>query len=266
MNLSDTQVAEFHEQGYLFLPDVFSGDEIAALTAELDGIFSQDRPENVREKDGKTVRTTFAAHTFNDAFGRLGRHPRLVTPVVQLLGGPVYIHQFKINAKAAFDGDVWQWHQDYGTWARDDLMPEPRAMNIALFLDEVSEFNGPLMFIPGSHKRGKLDAGHDLETTSYPLWTLDNETVTRLVDEGGMVAPKGKAGSVLLFHCNLVHCSPANISPWDRTIVYLSLCHVDNHIRRFKRPEWIAHRDFTAIDVLPDDCLTALARERLTPA
>ena len=81
-----------------------------------------------------------------------------------------------------------------------------------------------------------------------------------------MVAPKGKAGSVLLFHCNLVHCSPANISPWDRTIVYLSLCHVDNHIRRFKRPEWIAHRDFTAIEALPEDCLLALTRERLTPA
>jgi ectoine hydroxylase len=185
---------------------------------------------------------------------------------MQLLDGPVYMHQYKINAKAAFDGEVWQWHQDYGTWARDDLMPEPRAMNIAVFLDDVSEFNGPLMFIPGSHKGGKLDAGHDLKTTSYPLWTLDNDTVARLVDEGGMVAPKGKAGSVLMFHCNLVHCSPANISPWDRTIVYLSLCHVDNHIRRFKRPEWIAHRDFTAIEALPDDCLLTSADDRLTPA
>jgi ectoine hydroxylase len=266
MSLSDKQITEFHEQGYLFLPDTFSAEEIAVLTSQLDGIFSQDRPENVREKDGRTVRTTFAAHTFNEAFHCLGRHPRLINPVMQLLGGPVYMHQFKINAKAAFDGDVWQWHQDYGTWARDDLMPEPRAMNIALFLDEVSEFNGPLMFIPRSHKRGKLDAGHDLDTTSYPLWTLDNQTVAHLVDEGGMISPKGKPGSVLLFHCNLVHCSPGNISPWDRTIVYLSLCHVDNHIRQFKRPEWIAHRDFAAIEALPDDCLLTFGHEHVTPA
>jgi len=266
MKLSQSQVDAFHQLGYVFLPEAFSADEIAVLHGELDDIFSQDRPENVREKTGKAVRTTFAAHTFNEAFACLGRHPNLIEPVMQLLGGPVYMHQFKINAKAAFDGDVWQWHQDYGTWARDDLMPEPRAMNIAVFLDDVSEFNGPLMFIPESHKAGKLEAGHDLETTSYPLWTLDNETVTRLVDAGGMVAPKGRAGSVLLFHCNLVHCSPGNISPWDRTIVYLSLCHVDNHIRRFKRPEWIAHRDFTAIETLPDDCLLALAREREAPA
>jgi ectoine hydroxylase len=140
-------------------------------------------------------------------------------------------------------------------------MPEPRAMNIALFLEEVTEFNGPLMLVPKSHKRGVLEAGHDLETTSYPLWTLDNATVRRLVDEGGMVAPKGPAGSVLMFHCNLVHASPGNISPFGRTIVYLSLCHVDNHIRRFKRPEWIAHRDFTPIEPLPDDCLRELATE-----
>jgi len=38
--------------------------------------------------------------------------------------------------------------------------------------------------------------------------------------------------------------------------VYLSLCAVSNHIRRFKRPEYIAHRDFTPITCLPDDCLT----------
>jgi ectoine hydroxylase len=37
--------------------------------------------------------------------------------------------------------------------------------------------------------------------------------------------------------------------------VYLSLCAVSNHIRRLKRPEYIAHRDFTPIACLPDDCL-----------
>jgi hypothetical protein len=127
---------------------------------------------------------------------------------MQILGGPVYMHQFKINAKAAFNGDVWQWHQDYGTWARDDLMPEARAMNVALFLEDVTEFNGALMFIPRSHKAGTLEAGHDLQTTSYPLWTIDNATITRLVAEGGLVAPKGPAGSMILFHGNLVHGSP----------------------------------------------------------
>jgi ectoine hydroxylase len=262
MRLSEQQLRDFEELGYVFIPGVFSAAEIDVLTDELPGIFALDRPEVWREKDGRAVRTAFAAHHYNEAFRRLGAHPRMIEPVMQLLDGPVYIHQFKINAKEAFDGDVWQWHQDYGTWARDDLMPEPRAMNIAVFLDEVTEFNGPLMFIPKSHKAGKLEAGHDLATTSYPLWTLDRATVTRLAEEGGMVAPRGPAGSLLIFHCNLVHCSPPNISPWRRAITYVSACHVDNHIRQFKRPEWIAHRDFTPVDCLADDCLIELAREK----
>jgi ectoine hydroxylase len=255
MQLSQHQVEHFHDRGFLFLPDLFAPAEVAVLQHEVPAILAQERPEVVREKDGRTARTAFAAQQYSAPFGRLARHPRLVEPAMQLLGGPVYIHQFKINAKAAFDGDVWQWHQDYGTWARDDLMPEPRAMNLALFLDDVTEFNGPLLFIPGSHRAGKLPAGHDTTTTSYPLWTLDRDTVTRLVREGGLVAPKGRAGSVLLFHCNLVHGSPSNMSPWNRTIVYISACHTDNHIRQFKRPEFIAHRDFTPIVCLPDDCL-----------
>jgi ectoine hydroxylase len=128
-------------------------------------------------------------------------------------------------------------------------------MNIALFLDEVNEFNGPLMFIPGSHKGGVINAGHDTKTTSYPLWTIDHATIERLAARGGIVSPKGAPGSVIMFHANLVHGSGSNMSPWNRNIVYLSLCAVSNHIRRFQRPEYIAHRDFTPIECLPDDCL-----------
>ena len=225
---------------------------------EVPGILRQERPEVVREKDGKTPRTAFAVHTYNDVFARLACHPRLIEPVEQLLDGPVYIHQFKINAKAAFDGDVWQWHQDYGTWQRDDDMPEACAMNIALFLDDVTEFNGPLMFIPRSHKRGVLEAGHDVTTTSYPLWTLDHETIAHWSRRAGSWPRRDRPARFSVPRQSGAR-SPSNLSPWDRTIVYISACHVDNHIRRFKRPEWIAHRDFTPIQCLPDDCLLELA-------
>jgi ectoine hydroxylase len=134
-------------------------------------------------------------------------------------------------------------------------MPEARAMNVAIFLDEVNEFNGPLMFIPGSHRTGVLEARHDLSTTSYPLWTINDDTIRGLVAKGGIVAPKGPPGSMILFHGCLVHASTSNLSPWNRVSVYLSLCAVSNHIRRFKRPGYIAHRDFRPIECLPDDCL-----------
>ena len=183
MKLSAEQLKAFDEQGYVFFPNCFSEEEIALLRTEADNILKLDRQEVWREKSG-APRTAFAAHKFNQVFEVMSRHPRLVEPLMQLFGESVYVHQFKLNAKAAFEGDVWQWHQDYGTWARDDGMPEPRAMNIAIFLDDVLPINGALMIIPKSHKQGVLEAGHDKTTTSYPLWTLDKETVTRLAARG----------------------------------------------------------------------------------
>jgi len=152
MQLSPGQLREFDEQGYLFFPYCFNEEEIAQLRDDAEAILKLDRQEVWREKTG-APRTAFAAHTFNETFRLLACHPRLVEPLRQLFGEDVYVHQFKLNAKAAFEGDVWQWHQDYGTWARDDGMPQPRAMNIAVFLDEVMPINGALMLIPESHKQ-----------------------------------------------------------------------------------------------------------------
>jgi ectoine hydroxylase len=255
MQLTPEQIAQFERDGYLFFPRLFAPEEVQVLIDEVPALYAQRRPENVREKGSDAVRTNFAAHMYSTPYAKLARHPRMVEPIKQLFGEGVYMHQFKINGKMAFEGDVWQWHQDYGTWMNDDQMPAARAMNVAIFLDEVNEFNGPLMFIPGSHRQGALPAGHDTSTTSYPLWTIDNDAIRRLIEKGGLVAPKGPAGSMILFHGCLVHASGSNLSPWNRVSVYLSLCAVSNHIRRFRRPGYIAHRDFTPIECLPDDCL-----------
>jgi ectoine hydroxylase len=260
MHLTAEQRQQFDRDGYLFFPALFSPAEMKTLTDEVPRLYARREVFNVREKGRDAVRTNFAAHLYSAPFARLARHPRMVQPVMDLFEEEVYMHQFKINGKAAFEGDVWQWHQDYGTWKNDDWMPTERAMNIAIFLDDVNEFNGPLMFIPGSHKKGALAAGHDLTTTSYPLWTIDNALVAQLVEraggrDGGIVAPTGPAGSMLMFHSCLVHASGSNLSPWHRVSVYLSLCAVSNHIRRPQRPEYIAHRDFTPLALLEEDCL-----------
>ena len=88
MRLDQDQLRQFDQQGFVFLPKVFSAAEVRALRREVPAILAQDRQEVVREKDGKTPRTAFAVHTYNDLFGRLARHPRLVEPVEQLLDGP----------------------------------------------------------------------------------------------------------------------------------------------------------------------------------
>ena len=221
MRLTPEQLKAFDEEGYLFLPDCFGAEEVAALRREAEAIYRADRPELWREKSG-APRTAFAAHTYNEGFRLLGAHPRLIEPVEQLFGEKLYMHQYKLNAKAAFDGDIWQDRK--------------------------------------SHKSGVLPAEHDEATTSYPLWTLDHATITRLVRAAGIVAPTGKPGGVLMFHGNLVHASTANITPYPRTIVYLTLCAVSNYIRTPTRPEWIAHRDFTPIEPVADNALVEYAR------
>jgi len=260
MHLTEEQLNKFDQEGYLFFPSLFSKEEVGYLNSAVPDLYKIRAEYNFREKGTDVVRTNFAAHMYSEPFAKLARHPRMIQPVEDLLKEKLYMHQFKINGKMAFEGDVWQWHQDYGTWFNDDLMPTSRAMNVAIFLNDVTEFNGPLIFIPGSHKKGVIDAGHDTSTTSYPLWTINNEIITKLVDRagglnGGIVSPKGPVGSMILFHSCLVHASSNNLSPFNRISVYLSLCAVSNHIRRYKRKEYIAHRDFTPIECLPDDCL-----------
>ena len=247
MRLTKEQLAEFDELGYIFLPDCFPVDQVEALRVAANNVFKQQRPEVWREKDG-SPRMAFACQEYSEACKLLSTDERLVDPVEQLFGESCYLHQFKINAKAAFTGDVWQWHQDFPTWHKDDGMPEPRAMNIAVFLDDVMPVNGPLMIVPRSHKSGALESSHDVKTTSYPLWTLDNKTVSDLVERNGIVTPTGKKGGVLMFHANIVHGSSGNITPYSRRIVYLTLSAVSNAIVNPTRPDFIAHRDFTPVE------------------
>ena len=170
------------------------------------------------------------------------------------------MHQYKVNAKAAFDGDVWQWHQDYGTWARDDGMPEPRAMNISVFLDEVMPINGPLMFIPRQPQirgaTGRPRRGDDL------LPAMDARP--------GDDHPAGRRGRHRRAHrqtrlgADVSWQSGACLGPEHHAlpaqIVYLTLCAVSNHIRKPTRPDWIAHRDFTPIGPVADGALLDYAR------
>ena len=60
--LTEAQIRQFHEEGYLFLPETFSLEEVAILKSEADQIYRQQRPEVWREKSGaprtSSVRTT----------------------------------------------------------------------------------------------------------------------------------------------------------------------------------------------------------------
>jgi len=257
MRLTDEQRADFEKHGLLILRELFSPAEVALLRAELPRLFAEDDPANIQEKASGQVRTAMGLHLRSALFDRLVRHPRLVEPAQQILGDPLYIQQVKVNVKAAFEGEVWQWHYDFATHHEEDGVPAPRALNLHVFLDDVSEFNGPLYFIPGSHKEGPAPARLDTTTTSYPLWVVDRETVSRLVAENGLVSATGPAGTGLIFGDSMVHASPSNLSPWNRAIFSLILNPVSNALTRQQRPDYKHHRDLTPVEPLADDCLLA---------
>src|SRR4029453_5528755 len=120
-------------------------------------VFGQDTPARVRETHSATVRSVYGSHRTHEGFRRVSEDARLVEPAMQIVASDVYIYQFKINAKAAFAGDVWEWHQDYIFWRDEDGMPQPRVVNVTLFLDHVNEFNGPIFFMPGSQREGTIE-------------------------------------------------------------------------------------------------------------
>ena len=259
MILSRAELARFEDDGFLILPSLFSAAEVEVLRSELPRLFAERRAENFREKESDAVRTAMGLHLRSEVYARVVRHPRLVEPARQVLGDELYVQQVKVNAKEAFSGDVWQWHYDFATHHGEDGVPEPLALNLHIFLDEVNEFNGPLVFIRGSHRRGPAPATLDTETTSYPLWVVDNDSVTELIAEGGLVAAKGPPGTALIFGDILVHGSSLNMSPWPRTIFSLILNPVSNALTRHRRPDYQHHRDLTPVVPLADDCLLASA-------
>lgn len=217
--------------------------------------FSEATPANIREQKSREVRTAMGLHQRSEVFARLVRHPRLLGPAAQLVEGPVYAQQAKINRKAAFDGEAWHWHYDFATHQREDGVPEPLALNLHVFLDDVSEFNGPLYFIPGSHRAGPPPAELDEASTSYPLWVVDRARVRDLVAKNGLVAATGVAGTALIFGDRVVHASPSNVSPMERRIFSLIVNPVANAATRTARPDYKHHRDRTPLRPLHDACL-----------
>lgn len=248
MTLTDDQLSTYHRDGVIALPGLFNSEEIAEIDARLPALFDEDCPQNFREKASGVVRTAMGLHLRDEVFMRLVSDPRFLEPARQILGDvDVYAQQVKVNAKAAFTGEQWQWHYDFATHHHEDGVPEPVALNMHIFLDEVNEFNGPLVFIPGSHLDGPAPTALDIVSTSYPLWTVGPEVVGPLVERGGLYSPKGPAGTVLIFGDTMVHGSPPNMSPWPRRIFSLIVNPIGNRQTTFQRPDHQHHRQFTPL-------------------
>jgi len=257
--LLDKDRLNFYDRnGYLFFDSLFSASEIEILLSEVKNLKRQRENINpeyvIEELDSGEVRSFFHVHDYNAVFRAIAQDARIISIVTQILGGRVYIHQSRINLKPGFKGKEFYWHSDFETWHVEDGMPRMRALSCTINLTENNEHNGPLMVIPGSHKSfiscvGKTPENHYRKSLKKQEYGVPDEMiVAEMAQKNGIISLKGKAGSVVLFDCNILHGSNSNITPWPRSNIFFVYNSVDNTLHKpycglNPRPEHIATRN-----------------------
>ncbi|HUD96340.1 MAG TPA: ectoine hydroxylase [Woeseiaceae bacterium] len=257
--LSRKQAEAFERDGFIVLCDLFDAAEIEALCAEASRIRTArvgelDPATVIAEPDSGAVRSVFRVHVQSSIFGRLASDARLARIAQFVLDDEVYIHQSRMNYKPGFQGKEFYWHSDFETWHVEDGMPRMRALSMTVLLTENTPHNGPLMLIPGSHRSYVGCVGetpedhykHSLRRQEYGV--PDDESLTMLAERGGIQAPVGPAGTVILFDCNTMHGSSSNITPFPRSNAFIVFNAMSNRLERpfgpsKPRPEHIATRE-----------------------
>ena len=264
--LDEEALSRYERDGFLWFEGFFSRERVEPFFDELSAMASDSAlmksDQVIRDPQNGALRSVFAMHELSERFDRLTRDPRILGMVRQLLGGDVYIHQSRVNHKFGFEGSGFQWHSDFETWHAEDGMPRMRAVSASLMLTDNNEFNGPLMLIPGSHQYFIPCAGatppenwrHSLK--AQQLGVPPQSALSKLAREGGIVAPKGPAGSLLLFECNVLHASNRNLSPWPRANLFFVYNNIDNQpVAPFcgqpPRPRFLATRGLATRDGWP---------------
>jgi ectoine hydroxylase len=261
--LTASDIARYRSDGYLVLPGLFDPAEAGALRAAYHRDAQIPGEHRITEQDGTQVRAVYASHTRQPEYRALTRSARLLRPARQLLGPSLYLYQLKINAKPAFGGGGWAWHQDYPVWRNADHLPRPDLINVIVFLDEVTEFNGPVTVIPGSQhdplpRARRSPAPRPARHVDPDDIALSPAALTALVATHGMASPTGPPGTAVFFHPELVHGSAANTSPFPRRIAIATYNRTANLPRQHPpRPDYLVSRDTRPLH--PDTATTILA-------
>ena len=258
--LEAADLKHFEDTGYLTIDQLITSEELTLFTDELHRL-SRD-PEvkaderTVVEAESDEVRSIFDIHRTNEIFRKIANDPRLVDRARQILGSDVYIHQSRINYKPGFVGKEFSWHSDFETWHAEDGMPTPRAVSLSLSLTDNYSFNGPLMIMPGSHKRyiscvgGTPEDNYRKSLIMQGAGTPDRQTLSDFADEYGIDVLEGAAGGAIMFDSNCMHASNGNVTPFSRSnifIVYNSVANtcVEPFAAPKPRPEFVGSTDFT---------------------
>ncbi len=214
--LSEAEVAEFHRDGFLVLPEVFSDTEVDDRDAECHRLWTL--PGLL---DGKNLRTQVVGSPgrqpdrldpvidLSPRFRELACDQRLLGPVRQLLGGEGRLFKDKLIFKPpGMKG--YRSHQDYAYWQW--LPAPPDALLTAMVtVDPTSSLNGALEVFPGLHR--------ELLTPLGEVRDLDERHLAH-VRSGTLLETSPR--DLVLFHSLTPHRSGTNRSPGMRRQLFFS--------------------------------------------
>ena len=194
--LADGQVAHFKSFGFLFLPNLFSGDEMARITTAADDLWSTLRNGAPLDPDaGQSSGGGFVER--DDVLTNIVKDDRIYASVESILG-PGFLW-------AGSEGNVTvrsehPWHPDRpGDY--DEI--SYTRLKINLYLDPITEERGCLRVIPGSHR---LPLHEEIEPERRHQGL--NENVTPF-DVPGPAMPsvslESSPGDVIFFHQSIWH-------------------------------------------------------------
>jgi ectoine hydroxylase-related dioxygenase (phytanoyl-CoA dioxygenase family) len=156
--LSDEQVEHFRARGYVAGVRVLSDEQVDQLRAELSALADPSHPQNHlfyefnANESADPARVLFhalGAWRVSAGFHDLLWHPAFTVPAAQLLDGAVRFWHDQLFCKPARHGGVVAWHQDYSYWTRTAPIAH---LSCWIGLDDSTEENGCLRYVPGSHR------------------------------------------------------------------------------------------------------------------
>lgn len=224
--LTGEQIDFFHENGYLAGIKMLDDAQIQALKIALDEVADPLHPlhhlfhefHSNESADPNTVLFHSLGHwRIAEAFHDAIWNPAFRMVSSQLLGDrAVRFWHDQLFCKPAHHGGVVAWHQDYSYWTRT---VEMQHLTCWCGLDDATEENGCLQYVPGSHRWGLLDKPA-LAGEMNGLMSMLNEAQKEAFKP---VSIPLQAGYAAFHHPLLVHGSYANYSDRSRKAFVLNV-------------------------------------------
>lgn len=237
--LTDAQVDEFHEVGYLVLPGLFHEGELQRARDEAAGILAlalnsslvngkRNPRMDIDLGDGSVrVRKVQPVNDLSPVIAALSSDPRLIDPMRRLMGDEPVLMEEKLNFKQQVPtdgldfsfihrtiGEAFPLHHDWGYY-RTQGYPED-TISSAIALDDCAG-KGPIRVIPGSHR---IDA--PMAEDDGDQWGQSGVVADGFMADEPRTDIDATAGSVMLFHAKLLHDSEPNESGEPRRLMIYS--------------------------------------------